>query len=96
MQHSRNSLACIPLSELASTVVDRVPLLLEQLQNLEAEEAFLDTKILLLQKLHRRSMSISMDAIKAQPDTSVTENTLKKRHVMSDSKYVPSRTYLSL
>lgn len=83
MQHSRNSLACIPLGELASTVVDRVPLLLEQLQNLEAEEAFLDAKILLLQQLHRRSMSISMDATNAQPST-VAENALKKRHRVSD------------
>lgn len=88
MQHSRNSLACVPLSELASTVVDRVPLLLEQLQNLEAEEAFLDTKILSLQQLHRRSMSISMDATNAQPNT-VAENTLKKRHIVSDGMYHP-------
>lgn len=86
MQHSRNSLSCTPLSELASTVVDRTPLLLEQLQNLEAEEAFLDTKFLLLQnKLrHPRSMSISMDATEAQLGTSDAENTLKKRHLMSD------------
>lgn len=85
MQHSRNSLSCIPLSELASTVVDRIPLLLEQLQNLEAEEAFLDTKILLLQNLRGpRSMSISMDATKEQLGTSDTENTLKKGHLMSD------------
>jgi hypothetical protein len=94
MQHSRNSLPCIPLSELASTIVDRIPLLLEQLQNLEAEEAFLDTKILLLQKLHRRSTSISMNATKAQPGTSVAENTLKKRHVTSDGMCHLKRVYL--